>query len=42
MEHFRKHYSNKLHNYYMRNINHSKHVTNNSKHFHHYFDNVNA
>ena len=42
VEHFRKYHGNKLHNCYMHNIDHSKHVTNNSKHFQHYFDNVSA
>ena len=41
VECFQKYHNNKLHNHYMHNIDHLRHVINNSKHFQHYFDNVN-
>ena len=42
VERFRKCHGNKLRSRYMRNIDHSRHVADNSKHFQHYFDNVSA
>ena len=42
VERFRKRHGNKLRSRYMRNIDHSRHVADNSKHFQHYFDNVSA
>ena len=42
VEHFQKRHENKLHSHYMRNINQSRHIADNSRHFQHYFDNVSA
>lgn len=42
VERFRKRHGNKLCSRYMRNIDQSRHVADNSKHFQHYFDNVSA
>ena len=40
MEQFCKHHSNKIKNIYLRSINQVIHITNNSRHFQHYFNTV--
>ena len=40
VERFRKRHSNEFTSRYLRNIDQSRHVADNSKHFQHYFDNV--
>ena len=42
VERFRKRHNNKLCSRYMHNIDHSRHIADNSKHFQHYFDTVSA
>ena len=40
VEYFQKHHNNKLISCYLHNINQSKYVADNSKHFQYYFNNV--
>ena len=42
VERFRKRHGNELRSRYLRNIDQSRHIADNSKHFQHYFDNVSA